>query len=124
MNKPTLAKIVFIPTFFAGLLGYWSAFPPSEPIGSANGTYASACCGSLKLENGQMFLRKQQVSYVVEHDKVGRYVLPAAYVGVSDADRVSIDRAKSALKLRLDDSSTPMTIELSGRLRTVKFRRS
>lgn len=123
MNKPTLAKIVFIPTFFAGLLGYWSAFPPSEPIGSANGIYANACCGSLKLQNGQMFSQKQRVSYVVEQDKVGRYVLPAAYVGVSDQDQVAIDRAKSALKLRVDDRSTPMTIELSGRLKTVEFRR-
>ena len=123
VNNATLVRIVLIPTFFVALLGYWAAFPPREPIGSADGIYVSACCGSLKLQSGQMSSQRQTVSYVVEHDKVGRYVLPAVYVGVSDANRFGIDRKKSALKLRLDGSPTPTTINLSGRRTIVEFRR-
>ncbi|HUD93413.1 hypothetical protein [Sphingobium sp.] len=123
MKKPPLVRIIAVPAFFLALLGYWAAFPPREPIRSADGIYVSACCGSLKLQNGRMSLETQSVGYLVEHDKVGRYILPAIYVGVSDANRVDIDGQKTALKLRLDGRPTPATINLPGSQTTVEFRR-
>uniref|UniRef100_UPI0025CC1A00 hypothetical protein n=1 Tax=Sphingomonas sp. TaxID=28214 RepID=UPI0025CC1A00 len=83
MSRTTLARLVGLIAIFCGMPLYWWAFPPRLPVGTADGTYVNPCCGSLKLHNGQMvFGRGQMVSYVVEHDKVSRYVLPSLYVGV------------------------------------------
>lgn len=103
---------------------YWWAFPPRLPIGAANGIYANACCGSLRLRNGQLtFGNDQHVSYVVEHDKGGRYVLPSEYVGVTGGKLIISDRSKYQMYLRLDDSAIPETIELDGGSVTYEFRR-
>ena len=69
------------------------------------------------------FGKSQQVRYVVEHDKVGRYVLPAQYVGVIDGKQIFSDPSKSQMYLRLDDSTKPTAIELNGGLTTYEFRR-
>ncbi len=103
---------------------YWWAFPPRLPIGTADGTYANPCCGSIRLHNGQMiFGRGQIVSYVVEHDKVGRYVLPTSYVGVWSGKAVQANRSANPLKLRLDDATRPTTIELLSESAGFDFKR-
>ena len=47
-------------------------FPePPIPINQANGTYANDCCGTISLRDGTMRFGKQEVSYVIERDKLG-----------------------------------------------------
>jgi hypothetical protein len=103
---------------------YWWAFPPRLPVGTADGTYVNSCCGSVKLHNGQMvFGRGQMVSYVVEHDKVSRYVLPKSYVGVWNGKAVQADRSASPLKLRLGDATRPESIGLLSQSAAFDFKR-
>ena len=45
---------------------------PQLPLALANGSYSNACCGRLILTNGRMIVGSQEVSYVVENDKIGR----------------------------------------------------
>lgn len=84
---------------------------PKLPIGLANGSYTNACCGTLKLENGQMTGTNRQVTYVVESDKIGAYVLPSVYVGAFSHGFV-VDPKRTPLKLRLDAEEHPRSIEL------------
>ena len=80
-------------------------------IGIANGTYSNPCCGALTLHNGTMTFANQRISYVIEEDKAGPYVLPNQYVGAS-TDRLVARPEVYALKLRLDRSVVPLHIEL------------
>ena len=87
---------------------------PGEPrlqIGIANGTYSNPCCGALTLNNGTMTFENQRISYVIEEDKAGPYVLPKVYVGASN-DRLVVRSKGNALKLRLDRPVDPHHIEL------------
>jgi len=86
-------------------------FPPREPIGLANGIYSNACCGVLELHDGQMSLgNTRHITYVVEYDKVGRYVLPESYVGVSG--HVVFVGSGYPMKLRLDKVPHPQRLDL------------
>ena len=84
---------------------------PRLGIGVADGTYSNSCCGSLTLKNGVMTVESRRVRYVIEQDKEGPYVLPAAYVGASEK-RFVIRPQGYALKLRLDRAANPRNIEL------------
>ena len=84
---------------------------PRLPLPVANGSYVSSCCGRLILKDGQMTVVKQQVSYVIETDKEGPYVLPSVYVGAS-AKGFVVRQNGRALKLRLDGETQPNDIEL------------
>ena len=103
---------------------YHQAFPPRLPIETANGTYSNPCCGSLTLENGQMtFENGQLVSYVVQYDKVGRYVLPISYVGVRHGATTEVDWSADPLDLRLNYTAQPTSIDLPSDSETFIFRR-
>ena len=105
------------------ILGYaaWGAYaislfamPHSAqqlPLALANGSYANECCGRLILENGMMRVRTQEVSYVIESDKEGSYVLPAFYVGAASGGYV-VRRNGVPLKLRLDSQAHPAAVDL------------
>jgi hypothetical protein len=67
-------------------------------------------------------IAEDSVSYVVEHDKVGRYLLPGHFVGVT-GQRIYIGRASYPLKLRLDASRPPRSIELMGDRQSFEFDR-
>ena len=84
---------------------------PRLQIGIANGTYSNPCCGTLTLTNGTMSIANQRISYVLEEDKAGPYVLPKVYVGASN-DRLVVNSKGYALKLRLDRQVDPHHIEL------------
>ena len=84
---------------------------PRLQIGTANGRYSNRCCGTVVLANGTMTVANRHVSYVIEQDKGGPYVLPEAYVGASDRGFVIRSEAH-ALKLRLDDPAHPHQVEL------------
>lgn len=84
---------------------------PRLQLGIANGSYSNRCCGTVTFANGVMSVANQRVSYVVERDKVGRYVLPSAYVGATETGFVIRSNAH-ALKLRLDDSTLPQHVLL------------
>ena len=86
---------------------------PRLPVQLVNGAYTSKCCGSFQLADGQVLVADERMPYVVETDKVGAYVLPQHYVGVLDGKSILMARDKFPLKLRLDNSSMPHTIELS-----------
>jgi len=124
MSTTTLARLVGLIAIFGGMPLYWWAFPDRLPVGTADGTYVNPCCGSIKLHNGQMvFGRGQIVSYVVEHDKVSRYVLPSSYVGVSSGNTVRADTSASPLKLRLGYATRPDSIQLLGETAALDFKR-
>jgi hypothetical protein len=111
MRKITLNALSM--ALVGGLLLYWWAFPLKEPpIGAANGVYANICCGQVTLQNGLMtFGNKQYVSYVIERDKLGRYVLPADYIGASESSLI-VRRGGVPLKLRLGDEPQPNHLDL------------
>lgn len=84
---------------------------PQLPLALANGSYSNACCGRLILTNGRMIVGSQEVSYVVENDKQGPYVLPAFYVGAASSGYV-VRRDGYPLKLHLDKEVNPTSVEL------------
>jgi hypothetical protein len=100
--------------FLGGLAVYWDKFPPRDPIGTANGVYSSDCCGSLILRDGFLRFDDTNVGYVVEHDKVGRYVLPDKHVGVIEGQRVVAGTQKYALKIYLHDTDGPRRLSMLG----------
>ncbi len=65
----------------------------------------------LVLKDGHMIVSKQQISYVVESDKEGPYVLPSFYVGASSRGFVVREKGFS-LKLHFNDAARPSEIEL------------
>ena len=85
---------------------------PRLPIATANGVYASTCCGSFELKDGRMTASHQYMQYVIETDKVGAYILPDKYVGISLENRVEFERGSGPLLLRLDDKQNPQRIVL------------
>lgn len=91
-----------------------SSSEPRLPAGSANGSYHNPCCGSVTLHNGELRSGNEAVSYVVERDKGGAYVLPEALVSVA-SNRLDIDRSAYPTKLRLDREHDPSTIEVPDR---------
>jgi hypothetical protein len=107
-------RLLLVVVFFGGLLLYWQAFPPRDPIGTANGVYSSTCCGSLILRDGVLRFRDDEVRYVVEHDKGGKYVLPEKSLGVIGGSRVVIKSPKSADEIRLNDSEQPRSLTMFG----------
>lgn len=97
---------------FLGAPLYWLAFPPRLPIGTANGIFSSACCGYIKLRDGVLTIGNgQKVAYVVEHDKVGRYVLPMDYLGASTRG-LTYNKGGNPMVLCLDDEPRPNRIEM------------
>ncbi|WP_428333139.1 hypothetical protein [Novosphingobium sp.] len=84
---------------------------PQLPLALANGSYVNECCGRLTLKNGRMIVGVEEVSYVVESDKEGPYVLPTFYVGAASGGYV-VRRDGQPLKLRLDNEAHPTTVEL------------
>ena len=86
--------------------------PPRLSVQLVNGTYTSSCCGSFQLADGQVLMADKRMPYVVETDKVGAYVLTQHYVGISDGKTILMATDRFPLKLRLDNSSVPHTIEL------------
>lgn len=86
---------------------------PRLPIGIANGSYLNRCCGTLVFADGVMTLATQRVSYVIEQDKAGPYILPKTYVGASNHGFV-FGSVAYPLKLRLDNPAYPQRVELLG----------
>ncbi|MEO1967747.1 MAG: hypothetical protein ABGW87_03405 [Sphingomonadaceae bacterium] len=95
------------------------------PIRVANGLYFNPCCGNISLRDGVIAIADRRIRYVVEEDKVGAYVLPRQYIGVSNKS-VVINSKTYPLKLRLDNPVNPHAIDLvnlsSGRY-SYSFRR-
>ena len=90
-------------------------FPePPIPIDRANGTYANDCCGPITLRDGTMWFGQRELTYEIDRDKGGAYVLPRLYVGVDPQYGLQIERSKSPLKLRLDDEKHPESINILG----------
>lgn len=84
---------------------------PQLSIALADGSYVNECCGRLTLINGRMTVGARNVSYVVEDDKEGPYVLPTSYVGAASRGFV-MRRDGQPLKLRLNNEAHPTSIEL------------
>lgn len=113
MTKVNLLRIALIALIFVGMPFYWWAFPPRESVKAANGFYANPCCGTIALRDGQITTSdKRYMRYVVEHDKVGRYVLPETYVGATKRG-VVFRRNGYPINLYLDRTAPPQYIELT-----------
>ena len=87
---------------------------PSLPIGMANGVYANDCCGTVRIQDGTMFFKSGDVSYVIARDKGGAYLMPSRYVGVKPPNGMQIERQKYPSKLRLDDEVHPQEVRVVG----------
>jgi hypothetical protein len=98
----------------AGWIAIFSTGEPRLPAGSADGSYYNPCCGFLTLHGGELRGGNDAVSYVIERDKAGAYVLPKALVSVA-SNRLDIDRSAHPLKLRLDRERDPTSIEVLDR---------
>lgn len=80
----------------------------------ANGTYSNDCCGTIELRDGQMTANGANwVSYAIEQDEQGPYILPRTFVGTQDRGIV-LDGSRPVLKLRLDTLPNPTRIEVPG----------
>jgi hypothetical protein len=88
-------------------------FPSRDPIGTANGVYTSACCGSLILRDGVLRFDDTNIGYVVEHDKAGKYVLPDRSLAVIHGSKVVL-KSESGDELRLNDAEHPRSLTMFG----------
>lgn len=93
---------------------------PRLPAGRADGTYYNPCCGLMTLRSGDLRSGADAVSYVIERDKTGAYVLPRALVSVV-GNRLDIDGSAYPLKLRLDQERDPSGIEVMDRSNTRSY---
>jgi hypothetical protein len=117
VNRTTILRAAGLAAIFLGMPLYWWAFPPLLPVGTANGTFTSQCCGSMNLRDGVLTLGDgQKVSYVVEHDNVGRFVLLKGYVGAAKRGLI-FDRDGNPLYRRLDGETRPSRIEVTDNAR-------
>jgi hypothetical protein len=90
-----------------------------------NGTFASDCCGIVRLSDGKMLLNdKQTIRYAVAADADGPYILPQTYVGVVPNEGFDVDGTRSVRKLRLDKLPGPTTIVFYEGLQPYIFRTS
>jgi len=102
------------PALIVGLAVLYLVFVPSrDPVGTANGVYSSACCGSLILRDGLLSFDAGEVRYVVEHDKVGKYVLPDKSLTVVQGSKV-VMKSTSNDEIRLNDSEQPRSLTMFG----------
>jgi hypothetical protein len=106
------------------MLYLFASDEPKLPIAVANGSFSNAEIGTIVLRDGQLKANGHAVPYVVETDKVGPYVLPTGYVGVSER-RILVNRGSAPLKLRLDHSTQPRHLGLHdvGRNALISFER-
>jgi hypothetical protein len=86
-----------------------------EPVvdAGANGLFANDFCGTIKLADGKMLLNdRQTISYIVDRDADGPYILPRFDVGVVSDQGLDVDGTRSVRKLRLDrlPSATKLTL--------------
>jgi hypothetical protein len=96
------------------------------PASAANGSYDNDCCGKIVLRDGTMLLgdnEERSVSYVVQRDAKGPFVLPHFYVGTWEARGFQIDGGRPALRLRLDRIPSPNAIQLHDGSSSFVFRR-
>src|SRR5665213_3112351 len=78
---------------------------PRLPADAANGSYDNDCCGKIVLSDGTLFLGdkgERSVSYVVQRDKKGPFILPKFFVGTWEDRGFQIDGSRPAVPLRLD----------------------
>lgn len=81
---------------------------------SADGSYASDCCGRLELRDGRMIANDVQwARYVVQADEAGPFLLPDRWVGTFD-NGIVLDGSRPVEKLRLDTLPRPGRIQLPG----------
>jgi len=112
--SPGCAKTIVVVAILALIASpLWWKSPPPLPIGTANGVYANDCCGSIVLKDGLLTFAGGSTKYIVDHDKLSRYVLPEHLIHVT-TNRVDMEENSFPLYMRLNDSQPPRTIELAG----------
>lgn len=85
--------------------------PPSD---LANGIYSNDCCGTVELRDGNLIANGVElVSYTVQQDDLGPYLLTRTFVGTEDRGIV-LDGGRPVLKLRLDRLPNPTRVSLPG----------
>ena len=96
---------------------------PHRPINEADGVYENRCCLPLVLKSGTLRIGKRYVSYVIEQDKRGRYILPSQSIDIEPDGRISVGNQKFPLKIYLGDGSPPPTMEIMSGTRVDTFDR-
>jgi len=59
-----------------------------------------------------MQVGQETVSYKIERDKGGAYVMPRYYVSVEGENRFEVDRTHNPLKIRMSSEGAPNSLEL------------
>lgn len=121
-HSMSASKTIGSAVFITGLI-IWAYIllsdAPRLAIAIANGSYSNPCCGTLVLADGAMEFADQRVSYVIEEDKAGPYVLPQGYVGAT-SNGIELRPEAYPLKLRIHLAS-PKQVILSGDGQTYSF---
>lgn len=97
---------------------------PGLPSELADGAYANDCCGIVELRGGRMIANGGNlVSYIVQEDEQGPYVLPGSFVGAQYGG-IMLVGARPVVKLRLDRLPNPTRISIPGLWAPVSFART
>jgi hypothetical protein len=99
-------------------------FKPPAPSGQENGSFVNDCCGTLRLQDGEMILNdKPATRYTAGRDARGPYILPRSYVGGLENIGFEIDGSRPASKLRPDRIPGPTTLLVPGSGKAYLFKR-
>ena len=80
----------------------------------ANGNFSNDCCGTIELRDGHMTANGARwISYRIEVDEQGPYLLPGRFVGTQDRGIV-LDGGRPVVKLRLDRLPGPTRLQVPG----------
>ena len=91
------------------LFYYYESGLPSH---SADGFYSNDCCGTIELRGGHLLVNGiELVSYSVQRDDQGPYILPRAFVG-AESGGVVLDGGRRVMKLRLNVLPNPNRIAI------------
>ncbi len=111
----------YLAMLFAAFLLLMALLPQKAlpSVSSLNGVYTNTCCGSFALTDGRIRIGNRSRPFVLEYDKVGLYVLPDKFVGVTSGS-VGFDSG-FALKLRLNNDDAPTSIQLWDKERSTTY---
>ncbi|MGN7999498.1 hypothetical protein [Sphingomonas sp. 22176] len=88
----------------------WTHRVPSLPYDSADGDYASDCCGAITLRDGSLYADDTRLAgYVILRDARGPYLLPDRFIGTLNTG-IETAGNRPPRPLRLDTLPRPNRI--------------
>jgi len=103
---------VAVPALTAAAIALFVYYESGLPSDSADGIYSNDCCGTVELRRGHLIANGVElVSYTVQQDDQGPYILPRTYVG-AESGGIVLDGGRRVLKLRLNALPGPNRISI------------